>query len=96
MAVAHAKGRYGQQSGKVVRFDIPDSEFATLNVMSVSLLRVCSTWLQLKMIGRTHTYQFEVDVVYGPICVAPNNTQHKFESLSAEKMLNDQSVRSVL
>lgn len=94
-AVAWAKGQYGPTAGKVVEFDISNSSYATLNVRSVSQLRVCSTWYQLKLTNRTRTYLFGVDVVFGPICHYPHITQHKFESNAAETLLNN-SLRTIL
>lgn len=93
-AVAWARGRHGP-TGKVVQFDVVNSDYARLNVLSVGRLRVCSTWVQLKLTRRTHSYLFGADVVYGPICSYPHLTQHKFESPSAGTLL-DRSTPTVL
>ena len=91
-AVAWAKGRYGP-NGKVVQFDVSNSAYANLNILSIGRLRVCSTWAQLKLTRRTRSYLFGVDVVYGPICNYPHLTQHKFESAQAGAELDRSSPK---
>lgn len=93
-AVAWAKGRNGP-SGKAVKFDIDNSAYAGLNVLSLHHLRVLSTWTQLKLTNKTHSYIFNVDVVFGPICFYPHITQHKFESKRSEVVL-DKSAKVIL
>ena len=94
VAMAYAKGRHGL-SGDVVCFDVTDGSYATLNVLSISMVQMQVTWYWLKITGRTGSYLYGVDVVFGPLAFHPYRTQHKFESTRGQSVLNA-SPRSIL
>ena len=94
LAATWAVGKFAM-TYSVLRVDIDDADYARLNIESLNLARVRTTWRQLQRNGTTHTHIFGVDVVYGPLSTLPHASQHKFESANSAITLN-RSVWAIL
>jgi hypothetical protein len=91
LAASWARGRFGARSSATLEITIDNSMYVKLNILTLSGLRVVSTWNQLQTSGTTRSHRFGYDVVYGPLATYPHAAQHKFESAAAEHTLKSAS-----
>lgn len=91
LAKSLAHGRYGDQ-GVVLRLDIDDRIFVTLKVRVVAWRKhVYRTWRAILFRDERNTFLFNVDVVLAPFATLQLSYQYKFESKSAQDVLNNRN-----
>jgi len=96
MAIIFANGRYGPNGG-VVEFDIDKREFAKLNHHMVKFRqKVYLKWKWIIAQGKRFTFTFGKDVIMAPFATVEICIQYKFESVRAEKLVNDSLKRRIL
>jgi hypothetical protein len=94
LAITWAKGRY--LSPQVLEFTVNNSDYAQLTLKQLRSSQVTRIWNQLKRLGTQKTYVFGVDVVFGPLATMAFACQYKFESMSAEGLLNKSKIKKIL
>lgn len=94
MAIAWAKGRWKKPS--VLEFEVSNKLYAQLSLKQLNHKQVLNDWQQMKRkrIHRIHKYGF--DIVFGPLATNPFAVQYKFESISAESLLNNSNIGEIL
>ena len=97
LAVAYAKGKFGPKKGVVIKFDIDDSVFVTLNVKTLNRKQaIFQLWKSLLRRSREYEHIFNVDVVCAPFSTIDFSYQYKFESSLAQDTLNNNSAKQIL
>jgi hypothetical protein len=94
MAAAWARGKYPGKPG-VLEISINVSSYVQLVIHTLNINQVVITWTQLQAWGKTRTFRFGYDVIYGPLATYAHVGQHKFESTSAETVLRKSAWRIV-
>lgn len=79
----------------VLEFDIPNSDFAKLNLRPLTHTQVIYWWKHLSLNKQQRSHTYEVDVLISPIAVYPELNQYKFESLDAELLLNKCKIKKI-
>lgn len=96
LAASLSKGKFGGNS-KVVKFDINDSEFVKLDIRTINKARyVYRTWQSLLRRKKAFTYLYNSDVICAPYATINFSYQYKFESASAENVINLHSIKRIL
>jgi Protein of unknown function (DUF3990) len=95
LAISWAKGRK-KKNASVLEFDINNSTYATLAFKQMGLRAVKHTWRQLKISGTSHSHTFGFDIVFGPLATNSYAAQYKFESIAAEALVNNSTVKTIL
>ena len=97
LAKAIAVSKYGQANAAVIRFNIDDSDYVQLNVKNIHRRKVVyRLWQSLKKRGKESIHLFNVDVVCAPFATIDFSYQYKFESISAQDVLNHHSTKQIL
>jgi len=81
---------YGQKKNNVIQFEHYDDDFFSLNIMEMNYSQAYKKRADIKKIGKTSTYQFNVDVVWSPIVgtTRVSGYQYKWESQKSNILLN--------
>jgi hypothetical protein len=95
LAITWAKGKYSK-TASVLQFDVNNTNYAKLSLKQMNHRDVKSAWRQLRKNGTTHTHVFGFDVVFGPLGTNSYAAQYKFESNSAESLLNSSTINVIL
>ncbi|MBC7900082.1 MAG: hypothetical protein H7070_08510 [Saprospiraceae bacterium] len=96
LAASFAVGKFGSNSA-VVKFEIDESAFLKLKTLIIKRRGlVWRKWRFFKRKSVTSKYLFGVDVVCSPFATIDMACQFKFESLSAQNVLNHHSDRKSL
>jgi hypothetical protein len=93
LSIAWAKGKYKMPA--VLQFDVNNKDYATLSFKQLNNRAAKNTWKQLRLLGTTHAHTFGVDVVFGPLITNTYAAQYKFESVRAQRILNDPLITPV-
>lgn len=97
LAASLSRGKYGVANGVVIKFDIDDSQYVRLNTKIISRIHyVYNLWRDLISRGYRNTHLFDVDVVCAPFATIEFSYQYKFESTSAQNVLNKNSTQQIL
>ncbi len=94
MAIVWAKGRWKKPS--VLEFDVSNKLYAQLNLKQMNHQQVLNEWHKLKRTNTHRTHKYGFDVVFGPLATNPFAVQYKFESTSAELLLNNSNIDEIL
>lgn len=94
LAISWAKGRY--KNPAVIEFEIDKRQYATLSFHRLSHIEVLDKWHQLKRLRAHRTYQFNYDIIFGPLATIPYSAQYKFESNDAQILLNNSTTNRIL
>ncbi|MBE7171836.1 MAG: DUF3990 domain-containing protein [Williamsia sp.] len=96
LAASLAKGKFNS-NGKVVKIDIDDTKYITLNIKTLHRKSyLIQFWKSLLKRKKTFSHLFNVDVVCSPFATVDFSYQYKFESLAAENVLNHDSNKQIL
>ncbi len=95
LAASWSIGRFGQEDGVVIEFDIDDSAYVQLKTKALDKKKVHRLWKRLKNQKKQSQHLFNVDVVYAPFATT-NSCQYKFESQNAQTTLNNNSTKKIL
>jgi len=96
LAASLAKGKYGS-NGKIIKFDIDDSEYVKLNTKILNRRQyVYRLWQSLLRRKKAFKHLVNVDVVCAPFATIDFSCQYKFESKSAENVINNHSTKNIL
>ena len=97
LAVSLSRGKFGKDDGVVIKFEIDDSAYAQLNTKILKRREdVHSLWRSLFSRVRSSTHLFNVDVVCAPFATIDFSYQYKFESKTAQAILNNNSTKVML
>lgn len=94
MAISWAKGRWKKPS--VLEFDVSNKLYAQLNFKQLGHNQILNDWQQFKRKGIHRTYKYGYDIVFGPLATNPFAVQYKFETISAESLLNNSNIEEIL
>lgn len=97
LASSFAWGKFGANA-KVVRLELDDSEFVTLNTRTINRSQyVFKTWKSLLSRKTTMSYVFGADVICAPFATINFSYQYKFESLHSQNVLNGlKTIKTIL
>jgi hypothetical protein len=97
LAKAMAVGKFGQTNAAVIKFETDDAAFNGLNVRNVHRRQVVyRLWQSLIKRGSAYTHLFNVDVICAPFATIDFSYQYKFETLTAQNVLNNNSTKQIL
>lgn len=94
MAIAWAKGRWKKPS--VLEFDVSNKSYAQLSFKQMNHRQVLNDWHQLKRANMHRRHKYGFDIVFGPLATNPFAVQYKFESITAQNLLNHSSIDEIL
>lgn len=96
LAASLSRGKFGA-NGVVIKFDIDDSAYVSLNTRVLNRRQyVYSLWQSLITRARAFQHLFNVDVVCAPFATIDFSYQYKFESQNAQNTLNKNSTKQIL
>src|SRR5437016_6132420 len=86
---AHRRGysRYGN-NGAVLVLVIDDQSYHSLHFRRLSLNAAQMLDAKLRASGQSHTFTTSHDVIVGPLVNQPRIIQQKFQTITAENLLN--------
>jgi hypothetical protein len=95
-ALALAIGRYGSNKA-VVKLDISEPAYLTLIPLTISRRKyVFQNWRSYIKRRETQTHHYGYDVIAAPFATFDIYVQYKFESMKAENVLNNQTIKTML
>ena len=95
---AHRRGysRFGRNAA-VLELNIDDPSYHALGFRRLSLNAAQMLDARLRSSGQTHTYMTNDDVIVGPLVSQPRVQQQKYQTPTAETMLNgNRTQRNVI
>jgi hypothetical protein len=96
LAASLSRGKFGA-NGVVIKFDIDDSAYVSLNTKVLNHRQyVYRLWQSLITRAKASSYLFNVDVVCAPFATIDFSYQYKFESQTAQNILNNNSIKQIL
>ncbi|KQM23424.1 MULTISPECIES: DUF3990 domain-containing protein [unclassified Chryseobacterium] len=96
LAASLSRGKFGT-NGVVIKFDIDDSAYVSLNTKVLNRRQyVYRLWQSLITRSRAFQHLFNVDVVCAPFATIDFSYQYKFESQNAQSTLNNNSIKQIL
>lgn len=96
LAASLSKGKFGNNYA-VIKFDIDDSAYIRLKTKTLNRrYYVFTFWKSLIHKSFADKHLFNVDVVCAPFATIEFSYQYKFESLVAQKTLNNNSIKQIL
>ena len=93
VAKSWAANRF-KHDAAVVKLEVPDSDYFGLEPLLLSRTDALKQRNAIKSASTTRTHKFNVNVVWSPIVGSTrvDADQHKFESLTAQNLLNSAKV----
>jgi hypothetical protein len=96
LAVSFANKRHPQDA-VVLKFDIDDSIFGRLKILVINKREnVIQKWKTIIFRNQRKQYLFHADVICAPYATIDSSRQHKFETIKAQDMLNNNSTITII
>jgi hypothetical protein len=96
LAASLSRGKFGV-NGVVIKFDIDDSAYVSLNTKIVGRRQyVYRLWQSLITRAMAFQHLFNFDVICAPFATIDFSYQYKFESQNAQNVLNNNSTKQIL
>jgi hypothetical protein len=96
LAGTWARNRYGQNAS-VLEFNVDNARLVSLTTEQITRRKlVLRKWNKMKKSGNTDKFLFNVDLVIAPFALLEFSHQYKFESMKAQQVINNSTIKKIL